>query len=137
MKRILNAILAAVSMIMITAVINVHASSPNYYYNNHSNPLWYDGYIQCQPSYNDGGYHAFKGYIRYYYTDANGTILSDTGRLYTNTGTSQSDSRILSRSTRFYDNLSFTTGKTQFFYGFTWVPHGSPFTPDQIRDELY
>ena len=103
--------------------------SPNYATNDHYDLLHYRGYVQCQPSYNDGGRHAARGYIRYFRYDIQGGIVGDTGRLYTEYGRSANDSRIYSRSTVYTDSLMPNPLKTQFYYGFDWVPDGTGIWP--------
>ncbi len=79
----------------------------------------YEGYVQCQPSYNDGGYNAARAYLRY----QNG-IGGDTGRLYTSYGYSATDSNIYSRSHTYYDTLNPFADPVIFNYGFDYVPVG-------------
>lgn len=109
------------------------ASSPNYATNSHEDmSLYYYGYVQCQPSYIEDGNHAARGYIRYQRPDLFGNIVEDTGRLYTAYGTGPNDSRILSRSYTFTDSIIPNPNKTQFWYGFDWVPSGSGAWPVSI-----
>ena len=107
-----------------------HASSPNYATNDHQPmSIYYYGYVQCQPSYNEDGFHAARGYLRYWRYDLQGNIVEDTGRLYTAYGTSATDSRIISRPYTFTDSIIPNPYKTQFRYGFDWVStviHSSP-----------
>lgn len=120
-----------IGLVILMAVIMslpmvAHASSPNYATNDHQDmSIYYYGYVQCQPSYNDGGFHAARGYLRYWRYNLLGVIVEDTGRLYTAYGTSATDSRILSRSHTFTDSIIPNPYKTQFRYGFDWIPHGS------------
>lgn len=106
------------------------ANSPNFATNNHPTELYYDGYVQCQPSYLEAKSHAARGYIRYRIQG-----ITDTGRLYTAGGYGPTDSRIYSRSYRFYDTWS-DAPKTEFYYGFDWVPVGSawPFSVVSVTE---
>lgn len=99
---------------------------PNEYKNTHA-PLsiYYYGYVQVQPSYNDGGYHAANGYIRYQRKNNQGVVVKDSVRQYTAMGQDANDGRIYSKNYTFVDTIIPFQPKTQFFYGFTWVPHGS------------
>ena len=98
------------------------AGSPNYATTTESAlGLYYDGYVQCQPSYVQAKQHAAQGWLRYNIPGG-----ADSGRQYTGKGTGPTDSRIYSKSYRFYDTLSPVAPATQFTYGFNWVPDGSP-----------
>lgn len=130
-KRIF--LFVTVVLVLCMGALVVFASGPNFYLNDHSNMLYYDGYIQCQPSYNDHGSHAANGYIRYFGLDAAGNHINDTGRLYTGTGTGPNDGHIYSRSYRYFDSLDPNAVPTQFYYGFTWVPDGSPYWPTKLN----
>lgn len=102
------------------------AMSPNYATNSHEDmSIYYYGYVQCQPSYVENENHAARGYIRYWRYDLQGNIVNDTGRLYTAYGNGPNDGRILSRSHTYTDSIIPNPHKTQFRYGFDWVPHGS------------
>lgn len=103
----------------------IFASSPNYGYSDHSNILYYDGYVQCQPSYNQNGNHAAQCWLRYVKADGG----NDSGRIWSLGGLSQNDSRILSVSKRYWDDLNPWASVTTFSYGFTWVPHNSGIWP--------
>lgn len=59
------------------------------------------GYVQIQASYNDSGRHARLGYHRFM-REAGPSL--DTGRLYTTTATSPSDSTIRSREDWVWDS---------------------------------
>lgn len=122
-----------VVVLMIGATTAFAASSPNYATNSHEDmSLYYYGYVQCQPSYVEDGNHAARGYIRYQRFDLLGNISEDTGRLYTAYGNGPTDSRILSRSYTFTDSIIPNPYKTQFWYGFDWVPSGSGVWPVSI-----
>lgn len=104
--------------------------SPNYATNSHEDmSIYYYGYVQCQPSYVENENHAARGYIRYWRYDLQGNIVNDTGRLYTAYGNGPNDGRILSRSHTYTDSIIPNPHKTQFRYGFDWVPHGSGIWP--------
>lgn len=121
------------TLLIVTAVTIYAAGSPNYATNSHQDmSLYYYGYVQCQPSYVEHANHAARGYIRYWRYDLMGNIVSDTERLYTVGGNGPNDSRILSRSYTFTDSIIPNPNKTQFRYGFTWVPTGTTIWPFNI-----
>ena len=61
----------------------------------------WNGYVQIQASYNDGGRNAKQGYHRFH--RAAGPSL-DTGRKYTSTATSKTDKTIRSHSMWVWDS---------------------------------
>ena len=128
---VLPCVLIVVLLIGVTAAFA--AESPNYATNKHEDlSLYYYGYVQCQPSYEEDGNHAARGYIRYQRFDLFGNISEDTERHYTAYGTGPDDSRILSRSYTFRDSIISNSYKTQFWYGFDWVPAGTGIWPLSI-----
>lgn len=77
-----------------------------------------NGYVQIQASYNDGGLHAQQGYQRF--TRAAGPSL-DTGRLYTSSATSASDSSVHNRTDWVWDSpLWGDSYVTHYNYGFIY-----------------
>lgn len=100
----------------------VLAASPNYgRTSEHISQLFYDGYVQCQPSYIQAKQRAARGWLRY---DIPGVKTS--GNQYTSAGSGPADSRIHSKSYRFFDSFNPIAPKTTFTYGFNWVPVNSP-----------
>ena len=78
----------ALLCILCAQAFATRSASPNYATNSHEDmSLYYYGYVQCQPSYNEDGKHAQAGYIRYWRYDLLGNTVNDTGRLYTPYGT--------------------------------------------------
>ena len=121
------------TLLMVTTVTVCAAGTPNYATNSHQDmSLYYYGHVQCQPSYIEHANHAARGYIRYWRYDLKGNIVYDTERLYTAEGNGPNDSRILSRNYTFTDSIIPNPYKTQFRYGFTWVPDGSVVWPFNI-----
>ena len=98
---------------------------PNYATNTHNGLFKYYGYVQIKPSVNQGGNHAYRGWIRYQIKDNTGQIVSDSHRQYTPAGLSQEDNRILSKSYTFNDSLNFNALPTNFYYNFEWIPHST------------
>lgn len=122
-----------VVLLLVGAATALAAASPNYATNSHDDmSLYYYGYVQCQPSYVENGNHAARGYIRYWRYDLLGNIVEDTGRLYTAYGNGPTDGRILSRRHTFTDSIIPNPNKTQFRYGFDWVPDGTGIWPVSI-----
>ena len=64
--------------------------------------------------------------------DLFGNVVNDTGRLYTSYGNGPNDGRILSRSYTYTDSIIPNPRKTQFRYGFDWVPDGSGIWPVNV-----
>ena len=114
------AALATASFLLLGAGTAFAAQSPNYATSTEHFQLYYDGYVQCQASYNENGMHAWQAWLRYYQTTSSGSVTADTGKLYTSSASSNSDTVIRSRSKRYYDTLDWTAPKTQFRYGFSW-----------------
>lgn len=115
-------------IVVVISSITAFASSPNYA-TSVEGPwpgLYYDGYIQIQPSYNDGGYHAARGYY-VYRNGRDGEVWT-----YTEYGRNQEDSRIYSASSRYYDSLNPFAPEVTWNYNFEWVPHGSGIWPVSI-----
>jgi len=78
----------------------------------------WNGYVQIQACYNDGGRHAKQGYHRF--TREAGPTL-DTRRMYTSQATSRRDCTVRSRHDAVWD--SFLWGDkytTRYYYGFIW-----------------
>jgi len=116
--------IALLAMLCIQTFAAISAVSPNYATNDHeASSIYYYGYVQCRPSYNQAGQHAQAGYIRYWRYDLAGNITADTGRHFTDYGTDQEDSRLLTRSHKFTDSLIPNPHRPQFRYGFIWQPH--------------
>ena len=137
MKNKFTAIMSClVAMLMLFGVTTAFANaSPNKgaSYHNNDMGIYYQGYVQCQPSYIENGNHAARGYLRYWCYDLSGNVEDDTGRLYTEYGNGPNDSRILSRSYIYRDSLIPNPYyKTQFRYGFDWVPHGTGIWPVNV-----
>lgn len=135
-KRIIN-VLACVFLIvlMVGATTAFAAASPNYATNKHDAlSLYYYGYVQCKPSFVENGNHAARGYLRYQRYDLFGNVSKDTGRIYTAYGSGPTDSRILSKSYTFTDSIIPNPNKTQFWYGFDWVPKGSGYWPASLSE---
>lgn len=125
-----------VVVLLVGATTAFAAGSPNFATNDHEDmSIYYYGYVQCQPSYIEDGNHAARGYIRYQRFDHLGNINKDTGRLYTAYGTGPNDSRILSRNYTFTDSITPNPYKTEFWYGFDWVPAGSGMWPLSVSED--
>lgn len=70
----------ALLCILCAQAFAARSASPNYATNSHEDmSLYYYGYVQCRPSYNDDGAHAQAGYIRYWRYDLLGNVVNDTG----------------------------------------------------------
>lgn len=68
----ITVVCASVALLCILCVqaFAARSASPNYATNSHEDmSLYYYGYVQCRPSYNDDGAHAQAGYIRYWRYD--------------------------------------------------------------------
>lgn len=115
MKRI-SVLLITILILAFLILSIVHAGGPNYATNSHPNPAYYDGYIQIQSSYNDGGYYVAKGSFTY----KNGLLGPKT--YSTSWGTSMYDSTIRSRSARYYDSPDPFAPVTTFTPDFHKVP---------------
>lgn len=120
MKKWFNYVTALIILgAFVVFVLPSFAASPNYA-TSVEGPwpgLYYDGYIQIQPSYNENGYHAARGYFVY----RNG----DEGEVWTYTeyGKSERDSTIYSASRRYWDTWDLNAPPVTFNYNFDWIPH--------------
>ena len=92
-------------------------ASPNYGYSKEVVQYFYDGYVQCQPSYNDNGKHAARAYLTLK-NGAEGTVVK-----YTDWGKNFNDSRILSTSYRYRDTLNPIAPKVTFNFNFIYASH--------------
>lgn len=137
MKRIVTVLSCILCTVLLIGALTAFAArTPNYATNSHQDmSLYYYGYVQCQPSYVEDGHHAARGYIRYIRFDRNGNVDVDTNRLYTEYGYGPNDGRILSKNYTFMDSIISNPFKTEFWYGFEWVPDGSGIWPVSIPDE--
>ena len=113
-------VICALMLVTSLLCVTVFAANPNYGESKEYLQIYYKGYVQCQPCYNDDGYHAARAYLRY----QNGAD-GDTGRLYTGFGRGPTDGRIYSKSHTYRDTLDPNAPKVRFNYGFDYVPHGS------------
>ena len=102
----ITVVCASVALLCILCVqaFAARSASPNYATNSHEDmSLYYYGYVQCRPSYNDDGAHAQAGYIRYWRYDLLGNVVT--------------------KSHTYTDSIIPNPHKTQFRYGFIWQPH--------------
>jgi len=113
-------LLAVSSVLALTAL----AAPPNYGRSTHPSPLHYVGYVQCQPSFWDNGFHAARGFFVY----RNGRH----GEQWTFTayGQSAQDSAIYSASSIYWDHFDPWHPQVTFNYNFDWVPIGSGIWPN-------
>lgn len=119
MKKLLNLLSSFVLVITLCSMINyISAGSPNYGYSKERYQLWYEGYVQILPEYNENGFHARRGALRYYITGER-----DTGWVWTEYGKNQEDTKIYSRKLSFRDSLNPASPATQFRTLFDWVEH--------------
>lgn len=135
MKKFMTIMSCLVIVLLLVGITTAFAAapSPNYATNSHEDmSLYYYGYVQCPPSFVENGNHAARGYIRYWRYDLFGNVVNDTGRLYTSYGNGPNDGRILSRSYTYTDSIIPNPRKTQFRYGFDWVPDGSGIWPVNV-----
>jgi len=115
-----------VILLLLPCITAYAVYNPDFATNTHEDmSLIYYGYVQCQPSFNDGGQQAADGYIRYMRYNLFGYLVEDTGRMYTEHSIGPDDNNIYSRSEVFYDSILWNPYKTEFWYEFTWVPYGS------------
>lgn len=122
-----------VILMLVGVTTALAASSPNYGNCSHDDwSIYYYGYAQCQPSYVEDSSHAARCYIRFWRYDLLGNVVEDTGRLYSAYGNGPADSNIYSRSYQFTDSIIPNPNKTQFRYGFDWVPAGAGIWPVSI-----
>lgn len=123
-KKITGIITVLIAMLAFFA-ISALASSPNYATSKeHWTGLYSDGYVQIQPSYNDNGYHAARGYF-VYRNGRDGEQWASTAY-----GQGPEDSAIYKASMRYWDIIAIGAPKVTFNYNFDWVPHGSPLWPN-------
>ncbi|MBP3041844.1 hypothetical protein J9303_20645 [Bacillaceae bacterium Marseille-Q3522] len=128
MKKILSVIGALI--FFVSMISTVLGASPNYATSTeHWSQLFYDGYIQIKSSYNQNGYHALQGWMRY----QNGRD-GDTGRIYTEQGKGYYDGNIYSRSKRYYDTLDPFAPSVRFTYDFSWWPHDAGAWPVSTKE---
>ncbi|MBS3949432.1 MAG: hypothetical protein KGZ53_02025 [Peptococcaceae bacterium] len=113
-------LLATTSIFALSAM----AGGPNYATSTHHSIAIYDGYIQCQPSYVDNGYHAARGFFVYRNGWGGGEQWA-----YTSYGQNAQDGAIYSASMRYWDTLNPFAPKVTFNYNFDWVPFGSGIWP--------
>lgn len=78
---------------------------------------YYDGYVQCQPSYNENGQHAARGHFTFN-NGKEGKVIK-----YTEWGNGFDDKRIISTSYRYKDTLNPIAPKVTFSYGFNYAKH--------------
>lgn len=133
MKKLFAAFMSClvVGMILAGAFGVLAAGSPNYGYSSGSGNS-YTGYVQCQSSYVENGYHAARGMLKYEFYD--GYEWRSTGWKYTDFGYGPTDTNIHSRT--FNLSCPTTTVKPAFRYDFDWVAHGSSVWPVSVPDEV-
>ncbi len=127
MKKIIRALILPIFFFIMICGVKKYgfAGSPNYGKSTHPDIFTYNGYVQCQPSFNDKmDGHAAAAYLRYSIKG-----IKDTGRIWTNYGYGKNDTRIYSRSYVFKDSLIPNAPKTKFNYGFHWVPDNDSYWP--------
>lgn len=117
--KLFGLLLLAISVGSMVALSGM-ASWPNFATSTeHWSGLYFDGYVQCQPSHIDNGFHAARGFFVY----RNGR---DGERwAFTGSGQSAEDGAIYSVSMRYWDTLDPWAPAVTFNYGFDWVPFGS------------
>ena len=122
-------IVTTVFGIMIVAVLalpanawtgNNYHSTTNFYI---GGELWRKGFVQIQPSTNDGGYHYAQGFIDYYSSYVGG------GTVHTALGRSASDSRKYTKSYSLQVTNGDNTYTTSFSYRATKIADGSSYWP--------
>jgi hypothetical protein len=119
-RAFITAFILVTLLLVHVALATEFGTRPNYASNVEYLFIYYNGYIQVQPSAIQNGMHSYNGYIRY----TNG-IPADTGRLYTASGNGCHDSRILSRSYTYTDDIN-NPNPVHFYYGFNRTAHGTP-----------
>lgn len=127
MKKLLSSIFTLmISFAFIFCLItNVNAYDANGHTLKHQDYSFeYYGEVWCTPSYVQNGKRAARAYLRFRNHDTAGNVINDTGRLYTAWGNGPTDTRVLRRSHYYYDTIYNTGKKTEFFYGYNWVPVG-------------
>ena len=128
MKKYRNLILATiVSVFVLSGITSYAALSPNYGTSSEILNYFYEGYVQCQPSYNENGQHAARGYFVY----RNGA--EGEKWWYTDYGMNINDTNIYSVSGTYRDTLEFDAPKVSFNYKFNYIPHGSIYWPVSIE----
>ncbi len=138
MKKIVNILAFGICLVLLASfgisslAASVNATSPNYGYVKEAGDNQLYGFVQIKPSYNEAGMHAqvgvlhfFGSYIAdFYEAEKASTKYQDTYK-YTTVGTSQNDSRTLTRSYTY----TFQNPKPgQYIHGkrsFMWQPHTS------------
>lgn len=76
------------------------------------------GKVQIKASVNDGGRHSKQGYIRFI---RNAGPAIDTGRMYTSTASSSSDTTVRTRQEWVWDSPLWGDEYTTYsYYGFIW-----------------
>jgi hypothetical protein len=108
-----------VVMLLFTVTLPVLAGGMNYAtaWETLGDARW-NGYVQIQACYNDGGRHAKQGYHRF--IREAGPAL-DTGRMYTSQATSPQDCTVRSRQDSVWDSpLWGDKYTTRYYYGFSW-----------------
>ncbi len=122
-------VITAVFTVMMLAVLTIPANAwtgNNYYattnfYN--GSDLWRKGFVQIQPSTNDGGYHYAQGFIDY------SSSHVGSGTVYTAVGKSASDSKKYTKSYSLQVTNGNITYSTSFSYRATKIAHGSSYWP--------
>lgn len=135
-KRLKKFLMNGISIVFITLIyMSFTAQAGGMNYATSKEVVWpglyYEGYIQCQPSYNDNGYHAARGYY-VYRNGADGDVWT-----YTSYGKNINDSKIYTASSTYRDiwSLDPTVPKVTFNYNFDYVPHGSNIWPLSLNIE--
>ncbi len=125
MKKHIKNVLVLASLVVMMFSVTANASGVNYGSSKEVlGGLYYDGYVQCKPSYNDNNRHAARGYFTY----NNGA--DGYKRYYTAYGKNISDSNVYTKSARYRDRWTLkNVPATTFNYNFDWVPHGSSVWP--------
>lgn len=126
-KWIITVLACALTVVLLIGTVSAVAT-PNRGSPNPITTTTYKPYVQCQPSFNDNGYHAAQGYYFILELTADG-LLHDGGEHYTPWGTNINDSRILRAESNFSKIYG---GNVHFSYTFTWVPHGSTTWPVSV-----
>lgn len=94
------------------------AGGRNYAYAWESALVKWNGYVQIQGSYNDGGRYAKQGYHRF--IREAGPAL-DTGRMYTSQAVSRYDTSVRSRTDSVWDSVLIGDRyTTRYYYGFIY-----------------
>jgi hypothetical protein len=129
-KTVIKGITLIVSVILLFGLRSAVASSPNWGSSTeHWTGLYFDGYVQCQPSYVENGQHAAQGWFVY----RNGRDGEQWA--YTPKGTGPGDTKILTASMRYYDSPEWDAPPVTWSYNFMWVPVGAEW-PDWAGGHL-